>query len=43
MFSGNAALSRQVIEETFLEYREQFDSLVLGTWQRINAGSEMLA
>ena len=26
-----AALSRQVIEETFLEYREQFDSLVLGT------------
>lgn len=32
-----AALSRQVIEETFLEYREQFDSLVLGTWQRIKA------
>jgi len=32
-----AALSRQVIEETFLEYREQFDSLVLGTRQRISA------
>jgi len=32
-----AALSRQLLEETLLEYREQFDSLVLSRAQRMQA------
>ena len=32
-----AALSRQLLEETLLEYKEQFDSLVLSRAQRMKA------